>query len=72
MKTIKGKVISTKTKNMVIVSVDTFIAHPKYPKRIHKESKYHAHNTTNVKVGDMVTLIETKPISKTKRWYVAN
>jgi len=70
MNTITGKVISTKMQNTIVVRVDRLVAHPKYGKRIRKTFKFHAHCDLPVKVGDLVTIAQTRPISKTKHWTV--
>jgi small subunit ribosomal protein S17 len=70
MKTIIGKVITAKMKNTVVVEVEKSMAHPVYHKRIRRTKKYHAHNETEVKTGDIVKLAESRPLSKTKKWKV--
>lgn len=70
MKTIKGKVISDKMTNTVVVEVTRFMAHPMYHKRMRKTRNFHAHNAIGAKTGQMVEIKETKPISKTKHWTV--
>jgi small subunit ribosomal protein S17 len=70
MKAIKGKVISDKMKNTVVVSVERMTAHPMYHKRIKHSNKYHAHNEIGAKTGDTVILAPTRPLSRTKFWKV--
>ncbi len=67
-----GKVVSTKMKNTVCVEVARVIAHPIYKKRIKKHKKFLTH-VTNVspKIGDIVRIVSSKPISKNKRWRVS-
>jgi small subunit ribosomal protein S17 len=67
----KGKVISDKMQSTVIVETVNMVAHPIYKKIIRKKSKFVAHNPDNkAKLGDTVRIIETRPLSKTKRWKV--
>lgn len=70
MKTIKGKVVSNKMQNTVVVEVVKFVAHPMYRKRIKRTKNYHADDRLGAKMGDFVQLEKTKPISKTKHWKV--
>ena len=67
-----GKVVSTKMENTVSVEVTRLVAHPVYKKRIKKHKKFLSHVSKIVpKDGDVVRIISTKPISKNKRWRVA-
>ena len=67
-----GKVVSAKMENTVSVEVVRVIPHPIYKKRIKKHKKFLSHVTGVVpKVGDVVRIIATKPISKNKRWRVS-
>jgi len=71
-KTLSGVVVSDKTDQTVIVKVDRYVKHPKYQKFIKKSKRYAVHNPENVtKIGDKVEIIETKPISKTKKFIIA-
>ena len=70
MKTITGKVVSNKTPKMVVVEVVRFVAHPMYHKRVRRTKKYHAHTENPLNLGDKVRLVETAPISQTKRFTV--
>ena len=70
MKAIQGKVISDKMKNTVVVLVERTSAHPMYHKRIRHSKKFHAQNDLGAKVGDAVSLVQIKPVSKTKFWKV--
>ncbi|MCD5405294.1 MAG: 30S ribosomal protein S17 [Desulfotomaculum sp.] len=55
----------------VVVAVESFIKHPLYGKRVRKTKKYKAHDENNMcRVGDEVKIIETRPLSKEKRWCV--
>jgi len=67
-----GKVVSSKMQNTVSVEVARVIAHPVYKKRIKKHKKFLSHVSEVLpKVGDVVRIIATKPISKNKRWRVS-
>ena len=67
-----GKVVSSKMLNTVSVEVARVIAHPIYKKRIKKHKKFLSHVSEVVpKVGDLVRITATKPISKNKRWRVS-
>ena len=71
-KTFKGTVVSTKMKDTVVVSVNRLVKHPRYKKYIERRKRYHAHDEGNIKVvGEMVIIVETKPISKMKHFRVA-
>ncbi len=66
-----GKVVSDKRDKTVTVEVTRIMMHPKYKKYIKRRKKFHAHDEDNsCKVGDIVKIIESRPISKTKRWVV--
>jgi len=68
-KTIVGKVVSDKMDKTIVVAVETFVKHPLYNKRVKKTVKFKAHDEENVcKIGDTVKLMETRPLSKDKRW----
>ena len=67
-----GKVVSDKNNKTITVLVETYKKHPKYGKRVKYSKKYTAHDETNkAKAGDIVRIVETKPLSKTKRFYLA-
>ena len=67
-----GKVVSAKMKNTVSVEVARVIAHPVYKKRIKKHKKFLSHvSEVSPKIGDVVRITSTKPISKNKRWRVS-
>jgi len=70
MKTFIGKVVSDKMEKTVVVSVESQRLHPLYKKVVRKKKKYHVHNDVGVKEGEMVKFVETRPISKTKRWKI--
>lgn len=66
-----GEVISDRMDKTVVVAVRRITQHPVYKKTIRKVTKIKAHNEENrAKVGDKVSIIETRPISKDKRWRV--
>jgi small subunit ribosomal protein S17 len=67
----QGKVLSNKMNKTVVVSVERTLKHPAYGKVITRSKKYYAHDENNqCQIGDVVTIVETKPISKLKRWRV--
>ncbi len=68
---LKGVVVSDKMNKTVVVSVSNFIKHPKYGKYYKVSKKYKAHDEDNTcKVGDNVEIVETRPISKDKKFKV--
>ncbi|MFO1242493.1 MAG: 30S ribosomal protein S17 [Rickettsiales bacterium] len=68
---LQGVVVSDKGNKTVIVNVERRITHPVYKKTIKRSKKYAAHDEKNeYKVGDVVRISESAPISKTKRWVV--
>jgi len=70
-KVLKGKIVSTKMKDTVVVSIDSFKKHPKYGKYIKRQNKIMAHDADNKhKEGEVVEIIETRPISKNKKFIV--
>ena len=72
-KTRTGKVISTSMDKTIVVSIEDNVKHPKYGKVIKRSIKIHAHDEANeCSVGDKVTVMETRPLSKTKRWRLVN
>jgi len=67
-----GVIVSDKADKTVTVQVERRFAHPLYGKQVAKTKKYQAHDENNeYKVGDKVRMVETRPVSKTKRWRVA-
>ena len=71
-KTREGLVVSDKMDKTVVVIVEDRVKHPKYGKVIRRTKKYTAHDGENAcGVGDRVLLMETRPLSATKRWRVA-
>ena len=70
-KTLTGVVWSDKMDKTVIVMVNRLVLHPVYKKYIRKRKKVKAHDEKNVcRIGDKVLLIETRPLSKEKRWRI--
>lgn len=68
---LKGKIISDKMDKTVVVLVGSLREHPKYKKKYEVSKKYKAHDEKNkCKIGDIVEIIESRPISKEKRWLV--
>lgn len=71
-KTRVGVVTSDRGDKTVVVQVERRIAHPLYGKRVLKTTRYHAHDENNdYRVGDTVRIVETRPLSKLKRWRVS-
>jgi len=71
-KTREGYVVSDKMNKTVVVVVEDRVKHPKYGKVMRRTKKYKAHDEQNAcGIGDRVLLMETRPISATKRWRVA-
>jgi len=70
-KILKGTIVSAKMKDSIVVSIDSFKKHPKYGKFIKKQNKIMAHDEGNKhKEGEVVEIIETRPISKNKKFRV--
>lgn len=70
-KILKGKIVSAKMKDTVVVSIESFKKHPKYGKFIKRQKKIMAHDAGNKhKEGEIVEIIETRPMSKNKRFRV--
>ena len=68
----RGVVVSSGMDKTIVVKVDTIKAHPRYKKVVRRSTKFHAHDEGNeAHVGDVVRIIETRPISKTKNWRLA-
>ena len=67
-----GYVVSTKMAKTVVVEVDMQKAHPKYKRVISRSKKFYAHDEQNTaRTGDVVRIVETRPLSKLKRWRLA-
>lgn len=69
-KTYKGVVISNKMDKTVVVQVERTLQHSSYKKVIKKKKKYYAHNDGDLNCGDQVVIVESRPLSKLKRWRV--
>jgi small subunit ribosomal protein S17 len=70
-RTMTGRVVSDKADKTVTVLVERRVAHPLYGKIMMRSKKYHAHDATNeCKEGDLVTIEECRPMSRTKTWRV--
>jgi small subunit ribosomal protein S17 len=68
----RGVVVSDAMDKTIVVKVDMIKAHPRYKKVIRRSTKFHAHDERNeAHVGDVVRIVETRPLSKTKRWRLA-
>lgn len=68
-KTRKGVVTSNKMDNTIVVKVEGLKLHSRYQKYVKKSKKFKAHDPNNeCKLGDIVEIMETRPLSKTKRW----
>jgi len=68
-RTISGKVVSNKMDKSIVVLVERKIKHPVYGKFVKRSTKLHAHDEANeCRIGDTVTIKQTRPISKTKSW----
>jgi small subunit ribosomal protein S17 len=68
----RGVVVSDKGDKSIVVKVEMIRAHPKYKKVVRKSNKLHAHDEQNTAgIGDIVRIVETRPLSKTKRWRLA-
>lgn len=67
----RGRVVSNKMDKTVVVSIERTMRHPKYEKVIKRRSKLYAHHEgAPLEIGDEVTVMETRPLSKLKRWRV--
>ncbi len=64
-----GEVVSNKMDKTVVIAVKTKMKHPMYGKFVNKTSKFYAHDEKNeCGIGDTVRIMETRPLSKTKKW----
>jgi small subunit ribosomal protein S17 len=67
-----GRVVSDKMDKTVVVAIEQLVRHPLYGKIIRRTKRFKAHDETNqCGVGDVVEIMETRPLSKDKRWRVA-
>ena len=68
----QGIVVSDAMEKTIVVRVDVVKAHPRYKKVVRRSVKFHAHDeSSQAKLGDVVRIVETRPLSKTKRWRLA-
>ena len=68
-KTRLGRVVSDKMDKTIVVAVETKVRHPLYGKTVNRTTKFKAHDETNAaKLNDRVSIMETRPLSKDKRW----
>ena len=71
IKTKIGKVVSDSMEKSVVIKVEYLVSHPLYKKRIKKSTKFMAHDEKDIcNIGDKVKIVETRPLSKRKRWRV--
>mgnify|MGYP000246358677 CR=1 FL=1 len=71
-RTLVGRVVSDKMQETATVLVERRVKHPMYGKVITRSKKYHAHNANNdAKTGDLVQIVECRPMSRTKTWQIA-
>ena len=69
VRTLTGKVVSDKMEKSIVVLIERRVQHPLYGKLIRRSTKLHAHDENNTaKIGDVVTIKESRPMSKTKSW----
>lgn len=72
-RTLVGRVVSDKMEKTVTVLIERKVKHPMYGKVMVRSKKYHAHNEGNAaKTGDLVEIVETRPVSRTKSWAVTS
>ena len=70
-KKIVGVVVKDRMDKSVVIEVEKFLKHPRYHKYLRTKKRYKAHDEENVcKIGDRVLVVETRPLSKDKRWLV--
>ena len=68
----RGVVVSSAMDKTIVVRVDAVKAHPRYKKVVRRSTKVHAHDEANAaNVGDLVRIVETRPLSRTKHWRLA-
>ncbi|WP_043310396.1 MULTISPECIES: 30S ribosomal protein S17 [Pseudomonadaceae] len=69
VRTLTGRVVSDKMDKTITVLIERRVKHPIYGKYVKRSTKLHAHDETNqCKIGDKVTIRETRPLAKTKNW----
>ena len=68
-----GKVISDKMQKTIVVLIERTVKHPKYGKVMRRRTKLHAHDEAQIgKIGNMVKIRESRPLSKTKSWVLVD
>ena len=68
-----GKVVSDKMDKTAVVAIQSLKRHPLYKKTIRRTVRFKAHDEANAcRIGDIVTIVDTRPLSKTKRWKVVD
>lgn len=68
-RTLLGVVVSDKMDKTIVVSIERKVRHPKYNKQVRRSSRHKAHDANNIaKVGDTVSIEESRPFSKDKKW----
>ncbi|MEC9162971.1 MAG: 30S ribosomal protein S17 [Pseudomonadota bacterium] len=73
IRTVQGRVVSNKMDKSITVVVERFVKHPIYGKFIKRSTKLHAHDENNVcNQGDVVTVRECRPLSKSKSWMLVD
>ena len=69
IRTLQGRVVSDKMEKSIVVAIERMVKHPVYGKFIKRTTKLHVHDENNeCKIGDKVRVMETRPLSKDKRW----
>lgn len=64
-----GRVVSDKMDKTIVVAIEDFVSHPLYSKRVKRTVKFKAHDENNIAAtGDKVKIMETRPLSRDKRW----
>ncbi|MFX4263052.1 30S ribosomal protein S17 [Pelotomaculum propionicicum] len=70
-KVLTGKIVSDKMDKTVVVAVESLVRHPLYQRTIRRTKKFKAHDEENsCRIGDKVKMMETRPLSKEKRWRI--
>ena len=73
IRTLQGRVISDKMEKSIVVGIERQVKHPIYGKYVKRSTKLHAHDETNqCRIGDKVTIRETRPLAKTKSWMLVD
>ena len=71
IRTLQGRVVSDKMEKSIVVAIERMVKHPVYGKFIKRTTKLHVHDENNeCGIGDTVKVMETRPLSKDKRWRV--